>query len=60
MFQPRKILSIRENVRDQVITDEIEAFDPDTTAKLKYSINWADSYASKPGFDPVERRFFEG
>lgn len=58
-FQPRKILSIRENVREGVVTGEIEAFDPDTTTKLKYTIDWSESYASKPGFN-VEPQFYEG
>lgn len=46
-------------MRDEIVTSEIEAFDPDTTAKLKYTIDWADSYATKPGF-VVERKYFEG
>lgn len=47
-------------MRDIVITDEILAYDPDTTADLKYTINWAESEARKPGFEPVDRKYFEG
>ena len=59
-FQPRKILSILENSRSGVVTEEIEAFDPDTTANLKFTIDWAGSYAVKPGFPEVDRKLFEG
>lgn len=50
---------ILENVRDATVTNKIEATDPDTTAKLQYTIDWANSYASKPGFPPVEAEFYE-
>lgn len=46
-------------MRLEDITREIEAYDPDTTADLKFTIDWAESYAAKPGF-VVEREFFEG
>lgn len=46
-------------MRDEVVTDEIEAYDPDTTAKLKFTIDWENSYATKPGFI-VEPKFYEG
>lgn len=46
-------------MRDEEVTNEIEAFDPDTTAKLKYTIDWQDSYATKPGFI-VDPKFYEG
>lgn len=52
-------MSVQENVRLEVITSEIEAYDPDTTADLKFTIDWKESYAAKPGF-VVEREFFEG
>lgn len=52
-------MSIRENVRDQEITRNIEAFDPDTTAQLKFRIDWSDSYATKPGI-VVDPKFYEG
>lgn len=51
---------ILENVRDATVTNKIEAIDPDTTAKLVYTIDWAKSYASKPGFRPVEAEYYEG
>jgi len=58
---PRQKLSIRENVRDEVITDAIEAFDPDTTADLKFSIDWDESYAIKAGFSPEDNpEFYRG
>ena len=46
-------------MRDQIITDEIEAYDPDTTADLKYTIDWEESYATKPGFI-VDPKFYKG
>lgn len=58
-FKPREILQIKENVRDAVVTDQIIATDPDTTANLTLQIDWKNTYASKPGFD-VEREFYEG
>lgn len=56
---PREILSIRENVRNQVITDKIEAYDPDTETVLKFFIDWDESYAAKPGFS-VDPDSYEG
>lgn len=50
---------IRENVRDAVVTSEIEANDPDTTAKLTLSIDWSSSYATKLGLE-TERHFYVG
>lgn len=32
-----------------LVTDGIVATDPDTTANLEFSINWASSYATKSG-----------
>jgi hypothetical protein len=52
-------LSILENTREGIITSDIEAFDPDTSASLKFKIDWEDSYATKPGFN-VERKYFDG
>jgi hypothetical protein len=52
-------LSIRENTKEGIVTQEIEAFDPDTDAKLKFSIDWSESWAEKPGRE-VQRKFFEG
>lgn len=46
-------------MREQIITNEIEAFDPDTTASLEFRIDWAESYATKPGFE-VDPKFYEG
>jgi hypothetical protein len=59
LFQPSRILKIQENVRDEIITGEILAEDPDTTANLVLEIDWENSYASKPGFN-VEKEFYEG
>lgn len=53
------MLSIEENSKDISVTLAIEALDPDTTADLQFTIDWADSYAMKPGFE-VERELFEG
>lgn len=53
------MLSILENTKEAVVTNEIEAFDPDTTADLVFSIDWSESRAEKPG-KVVNRKFFEG
>lgn len=58
-LQPRDILEVTENTREKEITRGIVATDPDTTANLKFTINWEDSYASKPGF-VVDPKFYEG
>lgn len=47
-------------MRDETVTDKIEATDPDTTAKLAYTIDWDKSYASKPGWESVEAKYYEG
>lgn len=52
-------MRILENTKEALITDEIEAFDPDTTADLIFSIDWSKSRAEKPG-KVVDRKFFEG
>lgn len=46
-------------MRDWEITRKIEAFDPDTTADLKFSIDWSESYAFKPGFED-DPQFYKG
>lgn len=54
---PRATPAIMENsAKGTVITAEIEAIDPDTTADLVLSILWDESYATKNGrrVDPVE------
>lgn len=42
-----------------MITIEIQAEDPDTDANLEFSIDWEQSYATKPGF-PDEKEYYEG
>lgn len=48
--QPRGTFSTEENVPEgYLITDEITATDPDTTARLEFTIDWENSYATKQG-----------
>lgn len=57
---PRKTPSIMENSPSgTVITEEIFATDPDTTATLVMSILWEESYATKNGRQ-VEPEDYEG
>lgn len=57
---PRTSPSIEENSpKGTVITEEIEANDPDTTADLELKILWDDSYATKNGQRVVETKWYE-
>ncbi|KAM3956312.1 LOW QUALITY PROTEIN: cadherin-AgCad1-like [Aphomia sociella] len=54
---PRGSPHVEENVPEgYIITNEIHATDPDTTADLIFEIDWETSYATKQGreTDPVE------
>uniref|UniRef100_A0A1I8P4M8 Cadherin domain-containing protein n=1 Tax=Stomoxys calcitrans TaxID=35570 RepID=A0A1I8P4M8_STOCA len=47
---PRFVVNVTENSKPStLITDKIEARDPDTTARLKFDILWSMSYATKAG-----------
>nr|AAM21151.1 cadherin [Manduca sexta] len=47
---PRGSPQVEENVPDgHVITQELRATDPDTTADLRFEINWDTSFATKQG-----------
>ncbi|VVD00119.1 unnamed protein product [Leptidea sinapis] len=47
---PRRSPQVEENVPEgYVITEEIQATDPDTTAELHFEIIWETSYATKQG-----------
>ncbi|XP_070502052.1 cadherin-AgCad1-like isoform X3 [Chironomus tepperi] len=52
---PRKFLTVTENELDALITDEIEVYDPDTSANLKIFIDWSQSIAS--GLDVLEEDY---
>ena len=48
--QPRNSPEVKENVPPgEVVTREVRATDPDTTADLVFEIDWKDSYATKQG-----------
>ncbi|XP_072929388.1 cadherin-AgCad1-like [Epargyreus clarus] len=54
---PRGSPEVEENVPEgYVITRDIRATDPDTTAELRFEIDWATSYATKQGREtnPIE------
>ncbi|KAJ0177622.1 hypothetical protein K1T71_006495 [Dendrolimus kikuchii] len=54
---PRGNHQVEENVPEGYnITDAITASDPDTTAELRFEIDWDSSYATKQGreTDPIE------
>lgn len=59
LIMPREMLEIEENSKGITLTTAIEATDPDTTADLQFTIDWEDSYATKPG-SQVESQFYEG
>ncbi|XP_063894022.1 protocadherin Fat 1 [Helicoverpa armigera] len=47
---PRSTPSVEENVPDGfVIPTQLNATDPDTTAELRFEIDWENSYATKQG-----------
>ncbi|XP_075975778.1 cadherin-AgCad1-like [Anticarsia gemmatalis] len=47
---PRGSPQVEENVPEGfLISDEVVATDPDTTAHLRFEIDWASSYATKQG-----------
>ncbi|KAM7362387.1 cadherin-AgCad1-like [Cochliomyia hominivorax] len=55
---PRFIVNITENSPAfTLITDKIEARDPDTTANLNFEILWSQSYATKSGQE-VDKSYF--
>uniref|UniRef100_A0A2A4J4H7 Cadherin domain-containing protein n=1 Tax=Heliothis virescens TaxID=7102 RepID=A0A2A4J4H7_HELVI len=55
---PRTTPSVEENVPDGfVIPTELHASDPDTTAELRFSIDWDTSYATKQGRDADAKEF---
>lgn len=57
-LQPRFIVNITENSAAlTLITDKIEARDPDTTANLNFEILWSQSYATKSGQE-VDKSYF--
>ncbi|KAL7052776.1 hypothetical protein ACKWTF_005003 [Chironomus riparius] len=43
---PRTFLTVTENGLDALITNEIEVYDPDTSADLRVFIDWSQSIAS--------------
>ncbi|NP_001037682.1 cadherin-like membrane protein precursor [Bombyx mori] len=54
---PRGSPNVEENVPEgYIITSEIRATDPDTTAELRFEIDWTTSYATKQGREanPIE------
>ncbi|CAH2040187.1 unnamed protein product, partial [Iphiclides podalirius] len=55
---PRGSPQIEENVPDGTeITREIRATDPDTTAELRFEIDWDSSYATKQGRETDPREY---
>ncbi|XP_075148855.1 cadherin-AgCad1-like [Haematobia irritans] len=47
---PRLVVNVTENAKPlTLITEKIEARDPDTTANLQFNILWSMSYATKSG-----------
>nr|QNS31153.1 cadherin [Cnaphalocrocis medinalis] len=55
---PRGSPSVEENVPDgYIITQEIHATDPDTTAKLVFEIDWDSTWATKQGRETPEEEF---
>ncbi|CRL07387.1 CLUMA_CG020361, isoform A [Clunio marinus] len=60
LTMPRQVLTVLENtLEDVIVTEDISAFDPDTSSALEFSINWENSYALKSGI-PVENIYYEG
>lgn len=58
MLQPRFIVNATENSPALLlVTDKIEARDPDTSANLSFEILWSESYATKSGQE-VDRIYF--
>uniref|UniRef100_A0A1B0B2E9 Cadherin domain-containing protein n=1 Tax=Glossina palpalis gambiensis TaxID=67801 RepID=A0A1B0B2E9_9MUSC len=56
---PRFMANITENFPSSTLVAEVEAFDPDSTANLKFQINWSSSYATKRGQE-VHQNLFKG
>ncbi|XP_013167274.1 PREDICTED: cadherin-23-like isoform X1 [Papilio xuthus] len=55
---PRGSPRIEENVPEGTeITREIQATDPDTTAELRFEIDWTTSYATKQGRETDAREY---
>ncbi|CAG4946142.1 unnamed protein product [Colias eurytheme] len=55
---PRRSPEVEENVpQGYVITENIQATDPDTTADLKFEIVWDTSYATKQGRETDPREY---
>ncbi|XP_038217094.1 protocadherin Fat 1-like [Zerene cesonia] len=55
---PRRSPEVEENVPEgYVITEDIVATDPDTTADLKFEILWDTSYATKQGRETDPREY---
>lgn len=51
--------NVTENSPPSTLVAEVEAFDPDSTANLKFQINWSSSYATKRGQE-VHQNLFKG
>uniref|UniRef100_A0A1B0ACX3 Cadherin domain-containing protein n=1 Tax=Glossina pallidipes TaxID=7398 RepID=A0A1B0ACX3_GLOPL len=56
---PRFMANVTENSPRSTLVAEVEAFDPDSTANLKFQINWSSSYATKRGQE-VHQNLFKG
>ncbi|XP_061386106.1 cadherin-23-like [Musca vetustissima] len=57
---PRLIINVTENAQPlTLITNKIEARDPDTMANLQFDIIWSASYATKGGQEVASSLFLE-
>uniref|UniRef100_A0A1A9WDV3 Cadherin domain-containing protein n=1 Tax=Glossina brevipalpis TaxID=37001 RepID=A0A1A9WDV3_9MUSC len=56
---PRFMTNITENSPPSTLVAKLEAYDPDSTANLRFQINWSSSYATKRGQE-VHQNLFKG